>query len=64
MQPPTYLKNINTELLLSKGNDGTKRIAEKGHPQTASLYWLVLSVNLAHAGIITEKGVSAEEMPP
>jgi hypothetical protein len=26
--------------------------------------WLVLCVNLTQAGVITEKGVSAEEMPP
>jgi hypothetical protein len=28
------------------------------------LYWLVLSVNLTQAGVITEKGASVEEMPP
>jgi hypothetical protein len=26
--PPTHLKNINTELFLSKGNEGTKSGAE------------------------------------
>jgi hypothetical protein len=28
-----------------------------------SLYWLVLCINLAQAGVITEKGASHEEMP-
>ena len=28
------------------------------------VYWLVLWVNLTHAGVITEKGASGEEMPP
>jgi hypothetical protein len=29
-----------------------------------AVYWLVLCVNLTQAGVITEKGVSLEEMPP
>jgi hypothetical protein len=28
------------------------------------LYWLVLCINLAQAGVITEKGASVGEMPP
>jgi hypothetical protein len=28
MKPPTHLKNINIEFLLSKGNAGTKSAAE------------------------------------
>jgi hypothetical protein len=28
------------------------------------LYWLVLCVNLTQAGVVTEKGASAGEMPP
>jgi hypothetical protein len=28
------------------------------------MYWLVLCVNLTQVGVITEKGVSVEEMPP
>jgi hypothetical protein len=28
MEPPTHLKNINPEILLSKGNAGTKNGAE------------------------------------
>jgi hypothetical protein len=31
---------------------------------TPSVCWLVLCVNLTQAGVITEKGVSVEEMPP
>ena len=30
----------------------------------SSLYWLVLCVNLTQAGVITEEGVSLQEMPP
>jgi hypothetical protein len=43
MGTPTYLKNINTELLLSKGNTGTKSGAEtESQPETA------LPGNLSH----------------
>jgi hypothetical protein len=28
------------------------------------VYWMVFCVNLALAGVITEKGTSVEEMPP
>ena len=31
---------------------------------TLQLYWMVLCVNLTQAGLITEKGVSAGEVPP
>jgi hypothetical protein len=33
-------------------------------PPLLKLYWLVLCVNLTQAGVITDKGVSLEEMPP
>jgi hypothetical protein len=29
----------------------------------SKVYWLVLSVNLTQAGVISEKGASIEEMP-
>ena len=32
--------------------------------EALSVYWLVLYVNLTQDGVIREKGVSFEEMPP
>ena len=54
MGPPTHLKNINPELLLTKGNTGTKSGTETEGNFIQRLPYLGIHPTCSHPGTIAD----------